>query len=238
MEEQTATQLHILPRKEHENNRQYAYRVLYENIMSLRLEPGRQLSDAELAEKLNISRTPIREAFVHLKDSRLVEIYPQRSSCVSHINMDYVEEGIFLRHAVEGNILRVAAREAGANDIMRLKENLAQQRAALAAAAWQAYVALDNAFHRDIYHIARKPWIWDTVSSISTHLNRVRLLQIRAGSETLFSGCDDHAKLFDMLVSQDMREVESFLYEHITAGYRLVLPVLLSQYPSYFVSAG
>ncbi|MDL2235074.1 GntR family transcriptional regulator [Christensenellaceae bacterium OttesenSCG-928-L17] len=227
-------QLHIPPRKPNENNRQFAFRVLYDNIMSLALAPGRQLSDGEIAALLHISRTPVREAFVHLTESRLMEVYPQRSSCVSHINLDYVEEGIFLRHAVEGKILRAAMREIASADILVLRENLRRQKECLDTGHWYDYVLLDNEFHRIIYHISRKPWTWNVVNNISTHLNRVRLLQIQVGGETLKTSYIDHCKLFDMIVAREIPDIDDFLYEHITACYRAVLPVLLEQYPSYF----
>ena len=71
------------PRQPDENNRAYAYRILRKNIMNIQLQPGCQLSEAELSEHLVMSRTPIHEALMMLKGEWLVDVLPQRSSIVS-----------------------------------------------------------------------------------------------------------------------------------------------------------
>ena len=58
----------LYEKKEKENSKDYAYRVLKDNIMTLNLKPGELLSEAELSEKLGISRTPIREVLMRLKN--------------------------------------------------------------------------------------------------------------------------------------------------------------------------
>ena len=67
----------LYEKKEKESRKEYAYRILKENIMSLELKPGELLSEVELSEKLNISRTPIREVLMRLKNEHLIEVKPQ-----------------------------------------------------------------------------------------------------------------------------------------------------------------
>jgi DNA-binding GntR family transcriptional regulator len=55
-----------------ENNKDYSYRVIKEAIMSLELQPGKSISEIELAEVLNLSRTPIREVMAKLREEHLV----------------------------------------------------------------------------------------------------------------------------------------------------------------------
>ena len=75
------------PRQPDENNRAYAYRILRKNIMNSQLQPGCQLSEAELSEHLVMSRTPIHEALMMLKGEWLVDVLPQRGSIVSKISI-------------------------------------------------------------------------------------------------------------------------------------------------------
>jgi len=63
-----------------------AYAALRAAIISGELQPGRQLSENELAARLGVSRTPIREALVRLRDERLVEIVPQLGTFVTRIS--------------------------------------------------------------------------------------------------------------------------------------------------------
>ena len=95
MREEKASALPLLldVRRMDENNRAYAYRMLRKNIMTLQLQPGCQLSEAELCEQLAMSRTPVHEALMMLKSEWLVDVLPQRGSIVSKISVPYLNEG-------------------------------------------------------------------------------------------------------------------------------------------------
>jgi DNA-binding FadR family transcriptional regulator len=77
-----------LTRGEHStvSARVQVYAALREAIVRAELEPGRQLSENELAGRLGVSRTPVREALVRLRDERLVEIVPQLGTFVTRIS--------------------------------------------------------------------------------------------------------------------------------------------------------
>ena len=91
-----------------ENNKDYAYRVIKEGIMYLELQPGQAISEIELAEALNLSRTPIREVMAKLREENLVEVLPQVGTYVSKINSQLVEEASFMRFTLEKEVLKLA----------------------------------------------------------------------------------------------------------------------------------
>ena len=95
-----------------ENGRDYALRMLKENIVRLELEPGSSISDREVAARLSLSRTPVREALLELAKSRVVDIYPQRGSVVSLIDYDLVEEAYFVRKVLETAVVELACEKA------------------------------------------------------------------------------------------------------------------------------
>ena len=68
--------------------------VAAQNIMTLQLQPGCQLSEAELCEQLAMSRTPVHEALMMLKSEWLVDVLPQRGSIVSKISVPYLNEAL------------------------------------------------------------------------------------------------------------------------------------------------
>lgn len=108
MREEKASALPLLldVRRMDENNRAYAYRMLRKNIMTLQLQPGCQLSEAELCEQLAMSRTPVHEALMMLKGEWLVDVLPQRGSIVSKISIPYLNEGFAMRRILEPALLR------------------------------------------------------------------------------------------------------------------------------------
>lgn len=225
-----------LPEKSpEESGRVYAYRVLYEAIMTLEFPPGMLLVDAELSEAMGISRTPIREAIVSLKDAKLVDVHPQKSSSVSLIDLDAVEEGMFVRFHVEAGILKEAIKNADAASLTYLHNNLEEQKSALENGSTERFMELDNLFHKQLYLSVNKPWTWSTVTRMVTHQDRVRRLQVRLGAEHLWPSYEEHLKIFHMIMMREAcDDLPAFLHQHLTSGYYAALPELLNKYPNYF----
>src|SRR5690349_12947762 len=98
------------------NTRGEVYGRLRDAIVAAELEPGRQLSENELAEFFGVSRTPIREALVRLRDDRLVEIVPQLGTFVTRISEAAVSDAQFIRQALECAAVRLAAQRAARED--------------------------------------------------------------------------------------------------------------------------
>ena len=96
-------QLRLLEKEPRENVREYAYRVLYDNIMNLHLVPGTAMSEQELSTMLSVSRTPVREAFIRLAQKGLLDVLPQRGTFVSKINTEQLAEFRFLRVTICGS---------------------------------------------------------------------------------------------------------------------------------------
>ena len=104
--------------------RTQVYASLRDAIIRAELAPGRQLSENEIAAWLGVSRTPIREALVRLRDERLVAIVPQLGTFVSRISPQAVSDAQFIREALEVAAIREAATVASEDDVAALEENL------------------------------------------------------------------------------------------------------------------
>ena len=88
--------MRLYEKKYKETGKDYAYRVLKDNIMSIQLKPGDLLSESDLSQKLNISRTPIREVLMRLKSEHLIEVKPQSGTYISLIDWNLIEEAVFM----------------------------------------------------------------------------------------------------------------------------------------------
>ena len=87
-----------------------AYAAIEEMIVTLHLEPGTAISEAELSDRIGIGRTPIREALQRLAREHLVTILPQRGSLISEISVKKQLRLLETRREVERLIVRSAAR--------------------------------------------------------------------------------------------------------------------------------
>src|SRR3954469_7454992 len=107
--------------------RDQAYVALRAAIVGAQLEPGRRLSENQLAELIGVSRTPVRDALARLRDERLVAIVPQLGTFVTYIDEEAVADAHFVREALEVGAVRIAAAAAGGAGLRAPAHNLAAQ---------------------------------------------------------------------------------------------------------------
>ena len=159
--ENSSLPLLISPRLEGENNREYAYRVLRQNIITLQFAPGQTLSEAELSEKLEMSRTPVHEAVMMLKNEWLVDVQAQRGSSVSMIRVDYLREGFNMRLMLEASIMQQLA---GRLTMQQLKPFAACIEAQAKVASTAAFTTTSCLAFRPRWTSARR---WRSIWGIS-----------------------------------------------------------------------
>jgi len=158
--------------------REQVYLALREAIVSAELEPGRRLSENELAERLGVSRTPVREALVRLRDERLVAIVPQLGTFVTLISADGVADAHFVREALECAAIRLATERCTEEDLAELQSNLAAQDRAQAGGDAETFDRLDEALHRRLCELSGHESAWDLSRRANGHLDRVRRLSL------------------------------------------------------------
>ena len=229
--------LQLIKRKETENNREYVFRLLRYNIMCLRMIPGEIIRENDIAKMLKVSRTPVHEAVLMLKENYLVEVLPQSSSKVSLVDLNMMREGYFLRNILETTILRQIAGNVSTEVLKQIKENLDRQDQVLESPDLiDKFFVLDDEFHGIFYHTANKSNIWTMVKSVSSHFDRVRHMDaiLMSGNRKKLS--EDHRKLYQMLMlgigSGD--DIDDFYENHI-GSYKNRFDQMLKIYPEYFL---
>ena len=140
-----------------ENARTYAVRVLMDNIIRLELAPGSSVSENELSVRMNLSRTPVREALIELSKLELVEILPKRGSYITRIDYDLIEESRFMRLTLEAAVLKLVCAKGLAGEYRaRLRENVSRYRDSISGENYSLLMELDNEFHRLIFEAGGK----------------------------------------------------------------------------------
>jgi DNA-binding GntR family transcriptional regulator len=211
-----------------------AYYLLREAIVSCELEPGRQLSENELATRLGVSRTPIREALVRLRDDRLVEIVAQLGTFVSCISEEAVADAYFVREALECAAVRGAATRAQKSDVAALSAILARQDDVRAADDYGRWFVLDEEFHNALCDLSGHGVAWSLIRRVSGHLDRVRRLSLPQ-PRYLDQMLGEHHLILKAIARGDADAAEDAMRHHL----RMVLtalPLLRQSHPDYFVS--
>lgn len=197
-----------------ETGKDYVYRVLKGNIMCLELKPGELLSEAELAKKLNVSRTPIREVLIKLKAEKLIEVKPQAGTYVSLIAWNLIEEAVFIRYNLEKEALKEACENFSEDILMEMEKCLfAQKLIAQKGDNLIGFHNLDKEFHKLLFVGINKSNVWESICNISTHYNRMRLLaEMKSNKEFLV---DQHITYLDIIKNKKSDIIEDVVSTHI-----------------------
>ncbi len=113
----------------------FVYAKLRSAIRNQELKPGDRLREVELAERLGVSRTPVREALKRLEADGLTQVAPPRGFVVTELTHRRVMELYAMREILAGVAARFAAEQASPMEIQTLQELVAQQGTAKDATA-------------------------------------------------------------------------------------------------------
>lgn len=207
----------ILYEKKHkESGKNYAYRVLKDNIMSIQLKPGDLISESDLSQKLSISRTPIREVLMKLKSEYLIDVKPQSGTYISLIDWNLIEEAVFMRYIIEREVLKEACENFPEDILMEIEKNIFAQTLIVDKADNDIeFHELDNEFHKLLFLGTNKVHIWESITSISTHYNRMRLLsEIKSDKKQIVA---QHKLYLDMIKNKSKEGIDKIIESHIKA---------------------
>lgn len=214
-----------------EIGREYALRVLTENIVMLELEPGSRISENELATELGLSRTPVREALIELSKGQIVEIYPQKGSFVSRIDWNLVEEAQFMRLTLERAVIRLACQGLEEEKIQGLEKKVKLQQFYLENDEISELLKLDNQFHKELFTITNKSHIYRLMSNMILHFDRVRTLRTKAVDQMYV--IEDHMNILDAIRMKDPDKGEKAMEQHLTR-HEIDRAIIQKKYPQYF----
>ncbi|MDD3903445.1 MAG: GntR family transcriptional regulator [Sphaerochaeta sp.] len=224
--------MHITARLAKETAREYALRILKDNIISLDLAPGSMVSENEISSQLGLSRTPIREALIELSRANIVEIYPQKGSRILLIDYALVEESRFLRLVLESAVVKVICEREGTLDISLLEENLKLQEFYLENPNPDKLLELDNQFHCELFNLANKMqcyhWMMD---GMTVHFDRVRSMSLNTIKDIKI--VNDHKALIAAISERNSQEAVSLMEKHLSR-YKIDEQAIREKYPQYF----
>lgn len=207
------------------------YEELVSAIRDLRLPPGTSLPETELAARLHVSRTPLREAIARLADSRLVTVIPQVGTQVALIDLSDVREARFVREALELAAFEEAC-AAPVRDVRRLRALLEEQERCEQGNDFAAFFASDEALHAEIFALSGYPGAWQTLHKMKVQLDRLRRLSSEV-EMVLSTLLDEHRAIVDALEAGDVQAGSAHIRRHARRVFEYG-PALRAKHPDYF----
>lgn len=223
--------MYITEQHPRENGRDYAIRILKDNIVRLELAPGSSINAREVAEQLHLSRTPVREALLELAKSKIVEVYPQSGSVVAPIDYALIEEAWFVRSVLETAVVELACDTVTPEGLEELEHNVKLQEFYREDKDLEKLLELDNEFHQTLFRIAGKQQAYELMRSMMVHFDRVRHMSLNAVSNLKL--VEDHRGIFEAVKARDGKLAEQKMERHLER-YRVDEEAIRRRYPEYF----
>ena len=218
-----------------ENLQQITYQRLLGDILNLNLLPGQKIQEAKLTEKLKISRTPIREALLHLKALGLIKAIPQSGTYIAKINLHSALNARFVRQIVEKAVSKKAASKISKQQVLNLENIIQKQKQAVLDNNGIAFFYFDNLFHKQIYLIANKKEVWTWIKQLCFQLDRFRFLRIKISNLDWSFLPQKHQQIINAIENKAYQAVGKLAYNHLNLMLKEKNEVI-KQFPDYFIT--
>ena len=156
-----------------------AYRLLKSEIMENRLPPGFQALESELAQRMGMSRTPVREAVIRLKDEGLVEVVPRRGMRVLAVAPEDMVEIYELLTVLEAEAAAMIAKaRPKLADVKPLDQAVSRMERAIAEGNREEWGAADDQFHRALLDLCPNRRLASFVGVMLDQAHRARMVTL------------------------------------------------------------
>jgi len=196
------------------NLKEVVYQRLKKGILNQEVLPGMRLREEELAEKLGVSRTPIREAINRLHQEGMVVVIPRRGAYVARLTREEIIENLLIREVLEGLAARLAAENISESTLEELHSCIAQFVDKDLMADLENYSQANVQFHKMIIAASKSKKLINLISNLFDQMDTVRLRTI------LFPGraeksLIEHLEILSALEKRNAAGVEHLVRTHI-----------------------
>ncbi|MGW4213347.1 GntR family transcriptional regulator [Lentzea sp. NPDC004789] len=189
--------------------------VLREQVLTGEIPPGSRVNEVEVAQRLGISRGPLREAIRHLASEGLLTLVPHRGAFVPDADADDVKALFELRTALECAAAELAASRRTDVDLVRLHEVCAESRRNYRAGQPFPY-RLDLAFHQSLIDAARSPHIAGQVRLVQQRVVLLRSALLDDDPPHQHASMDDHDELVQAVADGDASKASTVMRRHLS----------------------
>ena len=208
--------------------REIAYEVLKHAIITGEIPAGERIVETDYAERLHISRTPLREALRKLERDGLVEYVLRRGVVVRAFTIADVEEIYTIRNALEMLTLPAIVKNATEEDIAALKEHLREMDEVMAHGDIETLSPMARAFHSQLTGLCRQNRILRVIEGQDEFITRFSAMAIRQENRRT-QAHEEHYKLVEFVEQKDLEHFQKLMNRHIERSKECCLQALAAQ---------
>ena len=202
-----------------------AYFRIRELIVSLELPPGSVVNERALMARLELGRTPVREALRTLAREKLVDVYPRRGMFVSSVDVRDLAGLSEVRRPLESYAARLAAERASAPDREETVALLEELERTAGEHDERALIELDQRIHRHVYRCAHNPFLEATLNEYYMLTLRIWFLALDRVAR-LENAVQEHSELLEAIRDGDGARAESVMGRDVAGFEQAIRRVL------------
>lgn len=188
--------------------------ALRQEIVAGDLEPGAALSEAKIAARLAVSRTPVREAFQRLELEGLVRTEPQRGTFVFTLGPKELTDICDLRVCLETRALALSLQRDRGRLAAALEQIVEAMTAAREAGDDRGYLLLDTAFHQVLFDHADNRFLNEAYQTIAAKMAALRN-RLGAHPDHMAKSYGEHRRIAALVAAAALEEATRLLVAHI-----------------------
>ncbi len=192
-------------------------------IINGEFEQNQRLVESKIAEKLQVSRTPVRFAIKKLVKEKFAYEYPRKGVFVRDYQQEDIMKIFDVRLALEPIICESVVKNINSNDIEILESIIVNMQFAQENQNFNMFINLDDEFHSTLYRIAQNKWIEKTLHLISDHILKIKRDHLKEQLDNpqkenvnYYLIYKDHVTMLDIIKSRNAKALREFMRYHMT----------------------
>ena len=198
--------------------RDQIYSMVRTNILTGSIGAGQIIDEKAIALKLEVSRTPVREALKRLSDERLVEIIAQSGTRATPINRRDIEQAFLIRRALEVESAAQAALRMSQDHADQLADILRLHARAIERRNYIQAIGFDDSFHKYLTDISDLPLLWRSIEISKAQLDRCRHMMLPREGEA-DATLEQHRAIIRALNTGSQEIARDAMAKHLDAAF-------------------
>jgi len=194
--------------------REVIFTTLREAIIMGELKPGQRLMEVQLAEKMGVSRTPVREAIRKLELEGLVNMIPRKGAHVARLSIKDIIDVLEVRASLDGLATALAAERITDDELRELKHVLTQFENYVEKDNLSNIIKKDVEFHDVIYRASKNDRLIQIVNNLREQVYRFRVIYLKDFSSTK-EVIKEHMEIYEATMEKDPVAAREAAKSHI-----------------------
>ena len=199
-----------------------AYDSLRESIINGHLAPGEVFAEATLAKKMEISRTPVREALLELASNGLVTYLPRKGVVVNKFSEEDAQEIFQVRMAVEFFCVEQVTKSHAELDLQSLREAFERQSKALAKNDMRRFITGDRDFHTGFAELLNNHRLCQILDNVRDQI-QIMSLGALGNPGRVHEVMEEHRRILAGVESGDVKAAREAIADHLKKSHEAVI---------------